>query len=364
MYDNNDFGKKVSEAQAEFNDHDVWTDKLEGIPVGQRVENMGEMMSDAALDEEGIEVLRPTREQEKAGKRDYDWTRDPNLDHPAGRTLAEEERMLGEEAEMERQREQALAAHERGVDRAGSCRVQSEKEGCDRTRAFSERMRADPEVESRTDPRSELDREVLAECNQDARRVANVRPCAPRLAALSRRLAEHRADGKGALAALLAVQDELDKTSGVPRELETFESWMAKEKYELRVTVQANVERLYEPNDTGQQQVAILDDGTERAKVTVWRKAQQDTLMQVGDTVRVTNGIAGWYNGQAQVAVDSDTRISIIERGDGPATHRVDGTVFGAAFNSNTDDEVEPPAPSNPSEYEGPRLPSAAKNAE
>jgi hypothetical protein len=364
MYNNNDFGKKVSEEQAEFEDRDVWTDKLEGIPVGQEMGNPGQLMAEASIDEDGIAELRPTREQEKAGERDYDWTQDPNLDHPAGRTLAEEEQMLGEEAEMERQRERAVAAHERGIDRARSCREQSEREARERTRAFSERMQADPEVESRTDPRSELDGEVLAECNKDARRVANVRPCAPSPAALSRQLAEHRANGKGALAALMAVQDDLDTTSGVPRELETFESWMAKEKYELRVTVQATVERLYEPNDTGQQQVAILDDGTERAKVTVWRKAQQDTLMQVGDTVRVTNGIAGWYNGQAQVAVDSDTRISIIERGDGAATHRVDGTVFGAAFNSNTDDEVEPPAPSNPSEYEGPRLPSAAKNIE
>jgi DNA/RNA endonuclease YhcR with UshA esterase domain len=98
------------------------------------------------------------------------------------------------------------------------------------------------------------------------------------------------------------------------------------------VTVQAAVKRLYYPHAPSQQQVAIIDDGTGKAKVTVWRSSLQDTIMQEGDTVRVTGGLAGWYAGQAQVSVDSDTRISIIERGDGPATRRSDGTVFGATY--------------------------------
>jgi hypothetical protein len=151
-------------------------------------------------------------------------------------------------------------------------------------------------------------------------------------AALSRMLAEHRADGKGALAALLAVQDELDGTSGVPRAIESFESWMGNPRYDVRVTVEAHVETLYYPHSTSQQQVAILDDGTSKAKLTVWRRALEDTILSEGDQVRVTDGLAGWYSGQAQVAVDSKTRISVLERGDGPATRRSDGTVFGATY--------------------------------
>jgi len=150
--------------------------------------------------------------------------------------------------------------------------------------------------------------------------------------ALSRWLAEHREDGKGALAALLAVEDELNEMPGVPRPIESFETWMGNPEYDVRVTVEADVERLYYPHSTSQQQVAILDDGTGKAKLTVWRRALQDTIIREGDTVRVTGGLAGWYSGQAQVSVDSDTRITVVERGDGPATRRSDGTVFGATY--------------------------------
>jgi hypothetical protein len=362
MKDNNDFGKRVSEAQAEFEDRDVWTNNLEGIPVGQEVENLGEMMARASMDEDGIAELRPTREQEKAGKRDYDWTQDPDLDHPAGRTLAEEEQMLGEEAEMERQRERAVAAHERGIDRAQSCRTQSVREARERTAVFTERMREDPECEARVEPRSELDREAVAECNQDGQRLAEGREGAPSRAALSRMLAEHRADGADQCGALMTVQEELDELSGVPRRFDEYEAWMAKDEYELRVTAQATVVTLYEPSDVGQQQVAVLENESGRAKLTVWRRSEVDTIMREGDTVRVRDGIAGFYKGQAQIAADGETSIGLLERGDGPATHRLDGGVFGAKYQSDDDDD--PPAPSDPGMYDGPRHPTPGREAE
>ncbi|MFT4920860.1 MAG: hypothetical protein ACI8XM_000051 [Haloarculaceae archaeon] len=362
MNNNNDFGKRVSEAQAEFEDRDVWTDKLEGIPVAQEVENLGEMMTNAAVDEEGIAELRPTREQEKAGKRDYDWSRNPNLDHPEGRTLAQEERMLGEEAEMERQRERAVAAEERGLERARSCREQSEWEAREQTRAYRGRMKADPAREGRPEPRSELDQETVAECNQDAQRLQDARVGAPSRAALSRMLAEHRADGADACGALMAVQDDLDELSGVPRRFDEYEPWMAKDEYELRVTAQATVVELYEPAKANQQQVAVLENESGRAKLTVWRSSQVDTIMREGDTVRVTDGIAGWYKGQAQIAADGETRIGLLERGNGPATHRLDGGVFGAEYRG--DDDEDPPAPSDPEMYDGPRHPTPGREDE
>jgi hypothetical protein len=362
MYDNNDFGKRVSEEQAEFEDRDQWTNQLEGIPVGREVENLGQMMARASVDEEGIAELRPTREQEMAGERDYDWTQDPDLDHPAGRTLAEEEQMLGEEEEAERLREEALDAHERGIDRARSCRVQSEREARERTDAFTERMRADPDCEARAEPRSELDQETVAECNQTAQRLHDERTGAPARAALSRMLAEHRADGADKCEAMTAVQNALDEFSGVPRRFEEYEEWMAKDEYELRVTAQATVVELYEPSKANQQQVAVLENESGRAKLTVWRRAEVETIMREGDTVRVRDGIAGWYKKEAQIAADGETEIGIIERGDGPATKRLDGGVFGAAYRD--DDEEEAPAPSDPGMYEGPRHPTPGREDE
>jgi hypothetical protein len=336
MFDNSDFGKTVSVEESE---NDEFTRSvheqaphLRETPVAQEIEDPQGVLAGGAAESERGEELRPSNAQEFEGERDYDWSTQANIDHPWGATLAQEERRLAEEREFELQRERALAAHEAGVDRAGSSRAQNEVMAHAQREAHTERMVVAERSAKRRDPRPELDAEVIAECNRDADRVSRARSCAPARAALCRMLAEERADGKGALAALLSLQDELDGMSGVPRAIETFEPWMGNPEYDVRVTVEARVETLYYPHSTSQQQVAILDDGTSKAKLTVWRSSLQDTLVQEGDQVRVTGGLAGWYSGQAQVAVDSKTRISILERGDGPATRRSDGTVFGAKY--------------------------------
>ena len=336
MFDNNSFGKTVSEAESE---NDEFTRSvheqaphLRDTPVAQEIEDPQGVLAAGAAESERGEELRPSNAQEFEGERDYDWTTRANIDHPWGATLAQEERRLAEERELELQRERAVAAHEQGVDRVGSSRAQNEAMAHAQREAHTERMVDAARSAKRRDPRPELDADVIAECNRDADRLSTARSCAPTRAALCRMLAEERADGNGALAALLSVQDELDEMSGVPRAIESFESWMGNPEYDVRVTVEAHVERLYYPHSTSQQQVAILDDGTGKAKLTVWRSSLEDTILREGDTVRVTGGLAGWYSGQAQVAVDSKTRISIIERGDGPATRRSDGTVFGATY--------------------------------
>jgi hypothetical protein len=338
MYDTNSFGKAVSEAESENEEftrsvHEQ-APHLRETPVAQEVEDPQGVLASAAAETERGEELRPSNAQEFEGERDYDWSTRAGVDHPWGATLAQEERRLAEERELEMQRERALCAHEAGVDRAGSSRVQFEAEAREQRARMVERGLDDEVSPIRADPRPELDADVIGECNRDAGRLADARSCAPSRAALSRWLAEHRQDGKGALGALLAVEDELNKMPGVPRPIESFEAWMGKPGYEVRVTVEAEVERLFYPHSTSQQQVAILDDGTSKAKLTVWRSSLEDRILQEGDTVRVTGGIAGWYSGQAQVAVDSKTRISFIKRGDGPATRRSDGTVFGAKYHN------------------------------
>jgi hypothetical protein len=338
MYDTSDFGKTVSVAESENDEftrsvHEA-TPHLRETPIAQQVEDPQGVLASAAAETERGEELRPSNAQEFQGERDYDWSTRAGLDHPWGATLAQEERRLAEERELREQRERAVRAHEAGVDREGSSRVQCEAEAREQRARMVEGGLEDEVSSIRADPRPELDAGVIAECNRDADRVASARSCAPSRAALSRMLAEERADGKGALAALLSVQEQLDGMSGVPRAIETFESWMGNPRYDVRVTVEARVETLYYPHSTSQQQVAILDDGTSKAKLTVWRSSLEDTILQEGDRVRVTGGLAGWYSGQAQVAVDSKTRISVLERGDGPATRRSDGTVFGAKYNN------------------------------
>jgi hypothetical protein len=97
-----------------------------------------ELLAAAAYGEHATE-LRPRVELEKQGRIDDDWSRKSGLDHPYGTTLEGEERRFAEEQELERYREQALAAEEAGIDRERSCRVQTEQESSECVREFSER---------------------------------------------------------------------------------------------------------------------------------------------------------------------------------------------------------------------------------
>jgi hypothetical protein len=327
MYDNDSFGKSISEAQAEFEDRDIWTDHLEGLPVGQQIENAEQLLSEASLDEEGVEVLRPTREQEKQGRRDYDWQRGADLDHPYGMTLAAEERMLGQEQEMERHREQAVAAHEAGIDRERSARMQSVTQARDAYEDWSARADVAGDRDPEVDPREAMDSETLGQVNQNARRVAAAFEDAPSYAALSKEIAERVDSGESPGEAMMAVKERLVESEHaiVPiKELEAsmaerWSSLLGEGRGDFEVSIQGTVETLYQPNSTSQQQVGWIADETGRAKVTIWRRSNCGTVLREGDTVRLRGLKVDWYNGLPSLAVTSTSEVQVLERGSGEA---------------------------------------------
>jgi hypothetical protein len=338
MYDNNDFGKRLSEEQAEFEDSDIWTDKLEGTPVGQHIDNPGQLLVDAAHDDTGDAVLRPTRAQERQGQRDYDWNRSANLDHPYGMTLAAEERMLGQEQEDARHRQQALDAHhDDDLDRAASSRQQSTVEARQRHRDFQARADLAAGRDPDTDPRDGMDADTLADINKQARRFADRYDGTITAAAASQRLADHVADGKTLTAAVLAVRKALDREAGTLRDVDTLpaEDWV--NRYDLEADIQGEVTTLYEPNATNQQQVGIVDDGTATVKVTIWSRSNCSTVLREGDTVRIRAGKVGYYAGQRTLAVTADSHVRVTDDGDGPAPihgHLTNATFEGGLPNS------------------------------
>jgi hypothetical protein len=352
MNDNIHFGKSVSEAQAEFEDGDVWTNQLEGVPVGQRVDGASQVIAEASADEEGIEVLRPTRELEKQGKRDYDWTRDPDLDHPAGMTLAGEERMLGREQEMERQRERALHFHEADteVERARSARVQADADARQKREDFAERADLAADRDPETDPREKMDPETLGRINELSRTVAEKFEDGPTYAAVSKEIAEKVDSGTSPGEAALAVterlvgsewavvpigrleesmadwrsqlRDEWDgTTTGELGSEMSIEDWQ-EQRYPNKIgsfeaSIQGEVTALWEPSRGNQQQVGEIRGETGTAKVTIWRSSNCETVLREGDTVRFRGLKVDWYEGRPSLSATSDAEITVLERGDG-----------------------------------------------
>lgn len=330
------FGKSVSEEQAEFEDRDIWTDQLEGVPVGQQVDNAEQILAEAAADEDGVEVLRPTREQERQGQRDYDWERSADLDHPFGMTLAAEER------EMERQREKALAAHEAEMDveRERSCRVQSVIEVEQDREDFRARADVAADRDPETDPRETMDAETLGAVNKFARKVAKQFEDAPSYAALSKEIAERVDSGQSPGGAAMAVKDRLVNSEWAVIPIEEIDESMSRKFSSLQgegygdfeVSIQGEVTTLYDPSRPSQQQVGWVEDETGRAKVTICARSGCTTALRGGDTVRLRGLKVDWYKGQPSLAVTSTSEVEVLEEGDGEMA--IHGHLTDASFDN------------------------------
>jgi len=242
-----------------------------------------------------------------ARQNDYDWTRDTDVgpNRRFGETLAQQEEQHGREAEQARHSAMARAAHADGVDREGSARQITEAE--------TKR----PENFDHDDPRAEMDRETLADINQQATTIANQTPMTQ--AAASRRLAEYVADGEDLCSAAFSTQLDAKAAMDAPVPIADVSP------YGWETTIEGEVTHLIdEPASYNQYQVAYVEDdkGTS-AKVTIWSKSihggEMVRTLREGDRVRISGGKPGEYNGVKTIAVTSDTTMIVLERGDGPA---------------------------------------------
>jgi hypothetical protein len=369
MYDNNDFGKSVSEEQAEFEDSDIWTDQLEGIPVGQSLDNAEDILAHArteAHDEPDMPELRPTRAQERQGQRDYDWQRDPDLDHPHGMTLAAEERMLGREQEMKRQRETGRKAAEAGVERARKAREDPHVRGIGKrladyseTPELSDTDQSEGEVTD-TDPREGLAQQDLAAVNKlaaDLRDELGEGADISR-ASLARCIAAKVARGTSPVSAALSTKRSLQQIPGVKQPLGSIDQWN-----QWEATVEATVTTLFSPKENQRQAGVLKDDSGETVLFTIWLRSGTFRRLHVGDTVRLERAKVNVYQGDTTLAVTGDTDLRVLERnadGDAPAAGRqsearvapwsVDADDHEWVERLNTDDIVEATLGGEPSE--------------
>lgn len=283
------------------------------IRFGARVNGAEHLLEQVAETENGDELDyrmncgADSRGNVYARQNDYDWTRDTDVgpNRRFSETLAQQEERHGREAEQARHSAMARAAHADGVDHEGSARQLTEAE--------TER----PENFDHDDPRAEMDRETLADINQQAATIVDQTPMTQ--AAASRRLAEYVADSEDLCSAAFSTQLDAKTAMDAPVPIADVSP------YRWETTIEGEVTHLIdEPASYNQYQVAYVEDdeGTS-AKVTIWSKSvhggEMVRTLREGDRVRISGGKPGEYNGVKTVAVTSDTTMIVLERGDGPA---------------------------------------------
>ncbi|MFC7230084.1 hypothetical protein N0B31_22045 (plasmid) [Salinirubellus salinus] len=301
---------------------------LESDCLGVRLENAGELMMAARTqpeyDEFGLEIegtggqeldaywvgasLRTTQ------ARDID-PMDLTDEDLSGLPLEAQERLHGLREERKRQREKALAAHVAGIDRETRRRGELLTEYRERRADYNDRVIGD-NIHS-YDPFEQLDEETTQRVHDAADRITDRLVTPPNKPILEHRLASKVARGQDLFTAQSNVLDELYQEAGVIQPISSVP--IIPSKYNVEADIQGTVTRLWQPKSRTQQQVGLIEDDTGTIKFTVWTKSNQGTILHEGDLVRVVAGKVGKYQGQATLAADSETRITVIEAGDGPA---------------------------------------------
>lgn len=249
--------------------------------VGQVVEQEAEI---EVVDE--TPELRPTVELEIQAKVDLNHFQGVGR----GLTLAEEERMIAREWEIERTR--------RRIDRSQD----SDREA--RTRNVAVEMCTEPKE---YDPRQCLSREDLGAVNKQARRIAE-RVGGITSAAVSRILAEHVERGADTETAVVLTFEEVRLAPGVVVPIEDVKDVPREE-----VNVEGVVDVLWEPKHPSIQQVGLLEDETGRIKFTTWRKSGQP-MVREGDLVRFASMAKNWYEGRVSVALTGQSRVTVLDQ--------------------------------------------------
>ena len=269
------------------------------------------------VDEDGFEVVDETPEFRATVDQQMQAKVDAN--HPEGiaeaedgrihgATLAQEERINARNAELEHISAQAELTTQEG--RAKRSRVVAAERSRKRRETFQVRRAgvdrwADPE---QPDPRATLTQEQLGEVNSEAIRMSEKFDSWSQ-AAISRRLAEAVADGKGLMSAVVSVFEALQTAPGrvVPiGELETISR--------QTVSIEGTVETLWESESPAIRQVGLIEDDSGKTKLTSWARSSQP-LIEEGEPVRIHGAAKNWYQGRVSVALTGWSTVCFPERG-------------------------------------------------
>ncbi|MDS0261949.1 hypothetical protein NDI56_21310 [Haloarcula sp. S1CR25-12] len=301
---------------------------LQSDCLGTRLENAGELLLAARSEPEYDEFGEPI---EGTGQVELDahWVNaslrtsvatdidpiDLADEDLTGLPLEAQERLHGLRSERKRQREKALAAAVIGIDREARRRDELLDEQRNRREDYLDRVLG--AGLTRYDPFERLDGGTAATVRETAAKLSDRLLTGPTLEALEHRLAGKVLGGQSLYTAMSNLQDECFQEAGVIQPIATVP--VIPSKYNVEADIQGEVTTLWQPKSSSQQQVGIIKDDTGTIKFTIWTRSGQDVILHEGDLVRIVAGKVGKYNDQATLAADSETLITIIDRGDGPA---------------------------------------------
>ncbi|MDS0222848.1 DNA-binding protein [Haloarcula sp. S1AR25-5A] len=241
--------------------------------------------------------LRRSVEQEIQGKVD--------TNHPdscrASMTLAQEEEAMARDIEIARTRARVgehIETREAGSRQAVQEARQQAGERFDKRAASVDRWR-DPDKD---DPREVLSQSKLATVNRQAARLEQQLDGWTR-AAISRRLAERVADGRGMTDAVVDVYDELDQAAGTVIPISKVE-----EVNRGEVSIEGRVETLWESSSSAIQQVGLIKDDSGRIKFTSWAKSDV-AFVREGEQITLRLAAKNWYQGRVSIALTGRSRI-------------------------------------------------------
>ncbi|WP_424016297.1 hypothetical protein ACOZ4N_01330 (plasmid) [Halorientalis pallida] len=236
----------------------------------------------------------------------------------SGLSLEAQEEIKGLQTERRRHREKALAADLVGTERASRRRDELEAEYAQRRVTHENNWVIDHEPgRTQFDAVGELDDDTVGVIEDAVERLCEQFVTPLQTAAVKHRLALKTLAGQDIITATSNLQEELHQEAGVVQPIATVPA--VPSKYDVEADIQGEVVTLWEPKATNQQQVGLIEDETGTIKFTIWRRSNQNVILHEGDHVRILAGKAGKYQGDATLAADSETIITVLKRGDGPA---------------------------------------------
>ena len=269
------------------------------------------------VDEDGFEVVdetpafRPSVQMEIQAKVDSNHPNgrlEAGPDHMYGKTLVQEERIQGREAELASVTAKAVFGSQEG--REERTRENVVEETTARRVEFLKRAGCvNPMVHpDRADPREMLTPEQLGAVNAEAMRLAE-KLNGWSTAAIGRHLAEAVVGGLDLTSAVVGTFEKLQTAPGQVVPIGKLEAINREE-----VSIKGRIVQLWKPASPAIAQVGLIEDQSGRTKFTVWKKSNS-RMVQEGEKVCIHGAAKSWYQGRVSVAVTGWSTVHTPERG-------------------------------------------------
>ena len=325
--------------------------------VASHLENPGdvERFLEDQVEDDDLERRMAMRGDSRGYSTKIGTTDDPALVQEPGRregeTRAGREKREGREQEQGRHAELAYAAELAGEERAKASRhVVGEMDWHQTNIGTTEVSPMPVEWAAENDLTETLDEEVASQVREQAARIQERVDGSPSAGLVRRWISERVRRGQDIVAAVDAVHREAQRWDGAVQTISTIR-WGDSE-----ATVEGDIETLWDPKGSGQQQVGILqDDEGQTVKLTIWQNSMKTVRLREGDRVKVEGAKVNVHNERVTLAATSETTIRVLERGEGEAPWNPKGTPNRPDDPTppETGDEIQLVCPVDECDYEG-----------